>query len=238
MHVIKQCTGRQRGNALIMVLIGVALFAALTFAVMGSRDGSVSRTGKEDLSTTASEMISYANSLRTLTDKMLMLDNVQETNAGGNGILFAAAGAHADYGVPGTQPRTEIFHASGGGSMYVTPPAGACASACAYEFTGQMLVTDVNSNARYELALVVPGLTLALCQQINKNLQRGWTTVPTEDTLSLERFNGKYGEDGTFPGNQITLTGTSNEFNGLRTFCYREAGGGQRYIFVNILRGR
>lgn len=223
-----------RGNALFLVLLGVVLFAALSFAVIKGWSGGGKATTGEQSRLTAAELIQYGNGLRIIADRLMLMNGVSDTNASGNGILFSATGANAAYGAAGAQPATEIFHASGGGAIYQAPPADACLSACAYEFTGQYTVTGVGSNARPELAMIVIDIPQDVCQKANAILGHGWATVPTGGALTLVRFSGSnYGG-----GSAVTLTGGGNEFVGKRAFCYRESTGGERYIYLQTIRGR
>lgn len=223
---------KERGNAMFLVLIGVALFAALIFAIAGDRGDLQGTLGEEEARLVASEMIQYGDSLRLITAKMLRVGGVADTNTAGHGILFSAQSAHADYGVAGAQPTTEIFHASGGGASYQAPPAGACPAACAYEFTGQLNITGVETASKYELAMILSGVDSKVCQYINSIQQRGWSTIPAGALITLERFDGtNYGDTGG--GNTLTLAAG---FTGLRSFCYEMTSGAN--VFVHVLHGR
>lgn len=234
---MKRAIVYERGNALFLILIGIALFAGLLFAIsQGRNDQRTMLTGEEGR-LKASEMLQYGNSLRVVVDKMISLQNVEETNTGGRGILFSASGADAAYGVPETQPRTELFSASGGGAVYARVPDGACSSACAYEFTGQFNILGVGSASKYELAMVVLDVDPVICKQINKIQNTGWSSIPTEDEVTLTRFSGtNYGDTGG--GNSVSLTGAGNIMSGLRSFCYQESAGSGRNVFVHVLRAR
>jgi hypothetical protein len=206
----------RNGNMLFIILIAVMLFGALAYVLTRHWGGFSSISTQEQARLFATDTIQYANSLRPVIDKMLLIGGVSDTNTSGNGLLFAAAGAHAD-----------------GKTSYLAPPAGACLGACAYEFSGQYTVTGVGSNSRPELAMLLINVTKDFCEKANQVLNLGWSSVPAGGTLTLTRFNGtNYGV------NPVTLTGGANEFVGKRAFCYRESGGGQRYIYLHVLRGR
>lgn len=223
---------KQEGNALFLVLIGVVLFAALVFAIASGRDGMRSSASKEQARLLASEMIQYGDALRLVTERMLRVGGVDDSNSAGNGILFSAPAANAAYGVPGAQPATEIFHASGGGLTYETVPAGACTAACAYEFTGQLNIAGVGTASKYELSMIVSGLDPVVCEYINITQQRGWAAVPAGALLTLTRFDGtSYGDMGG--ANPLTLAAG---FSGLRSFCYEMPSGTN--VFVHVLRAR
>lgn len=224
---------RESGNALFLVLIGVVLFAALIFAVASSQTGVRSTMTQEQSRLLASEMIQYGDSIRLVIDRMMRINGVDELNSNSNGILFSANGAHANYGVPGAQPATEIFHASGGGLTYHTPPEGACTAACAYEFLGQIRVNGVGTATRYELAMIVPDIAPEVCQQLNELQQNGWSSVPLSGiTFTPDRFDGtNYGDTGAT--DPATFAGV---FVGKRSFCHETPSG--RMMFVHILHAR
>ena len=223
------------GNAVFIILIAVSLLAALSFALTQNWRGIDSTTTEEQARLTATELLQHGNTLRPVIDRMMLLDNVSDINTSGTGILFAATGANAAYGVPGAQAETELFHAYGGKAPYQKPPLNACvSSSCAYEFSGQYTVTSVKNDSNPELVMLVIDVTQAVCEKINSILNTGWATVPTGGDLILTRFSGSnYGG-----ANAITLTGGANEFVNKRAFCYREFGGTQRYIYLNVVRAR
>lgn len=220
------------GNVLFIILLAVGLFAALAYAITSGRSTPLSAATIEQKRFHAEEMLQFGNGLRQVIDHMIIMEGVSDTNTAANGILFAATGADASYGVVGAQPKTEVFHSSGGKATYISPETTACSSACAYEFTGQATVTDVGS-ASPELAMVVLNVDSVVCNLINQVAKNGLTTIPTAGEMTLARFDGtNYGT------NPITFTGGASEFVGLRSFCYRESAGAQRYIFVHVLRSR
>jgi hypothetical protein len=224
----------ERGNILLIIFVAVALFAMLGYALTQGARGLSSSTTREQDRLNASEIIQYGNDIRPAIDKLLLLGGAADINTSGNGILFSATGANAAYGTPGTQPATELFNASGGKITYATPPQAACASACAYEFSGQYTVTGVGDDANPELVMLVPDIKQGTCEQLNSVLGLGWSSIPTGGALTLTRFDGTaYGG-----GNAVTLTGAANIFVGKRAFCYKEATGAGRYIFLEVIRAR
>ncbi len=222
----------QTGNAMFIILIAVAAFAALSFAIASSRNDYSKNLTEENARLLAGELIQYGDGLRVVTDKMIGVRDVDDINTGGNGILFAASNANAIYGTPGDQPKTELFNASGGGASYATPPDSACESACAYEFSGQFTISDVGTSEA-ELAMVVIDVDATVCKQINKTQNTGWASIPTEDAVTLNRFAGT--NYGASAANPIAIGGA---MAGLQSFCYQESSGAERYIFLHVLRAR
>jgi len=218
-----------RGNAVFLILIGIALMAALIFVVSKNWGSTNSGAAREQARLNADSLVEYGNGLRVPIDRMLLLGGVTDTN-----IWFAATGADAAYGAVGAHAAAEVFNAAGGTATYQTPPPAACLSACAYEFTGQYTVTGLGTSAP-ELAMLVVDVAPLVCQKANDILGTRWATIPTGGVLTtLARFDGgAYGA-----ATAITLTGASNEFVGKAAFCYRESGAPSRYIYLHVIRVR
>jgi len=215
----------ERGNALILILVAVGLFAALSYAVMKDSKGGLSQSAltTDQARLIASALIQYGDSLRPIVDKMLLMNGVLDTDSPvGSGILFDPPGS-------GTAPLTrELFEATGGNAPYITPPATACNSTCSYVFSGQYTLTGVGTGTNPDLSMLLVNVPQSVCQMINYLMGLG-TTIPTGTALTtVTPFNGtNYGA-----ATAVTLTTSSH------AICYQESSGAQRYIYVNVIRAR
>ncbi len=210
---------------MLYILLGVALFAMLAYAIVKGSPGSSSTLSADQARTVAMDMIQYGDSLRPIIDRMMLLGGVSDTDSpAGSGILFDPPGA-------GTPPLTrELFDPSGGNATYETPPAAACLSTCSYVFTGQITVTGAGSDTNPELSMILVDIPEEVCAQINSVLGYG-TAIPSGGALStVTPFDGtNYGA-----ATAVTLSpGT-----GVRELCYQESSGAGRYIYVNVVRAR
>ena len=237
--LIKDKKSANKGNALFLVLIAVALFAALSYAVTISGRGTGAKTDQRERNNLlASELISYGNSIKMVLENMRLLKGVSDLNNDNYGVLFSAPRAHSGYGVFENQPKTEIFHHQGGGVLYQFPNEAVCVnpSECVYDFTGQINIRDIGRNDRAELAMIVLGLKEDVCRQINFLTGHGWDYIPQGASIVLNRFSGQnYGELG---GGEINLSGSLNELEGKYSFCYQEDSGARRYVFVHVINAR
>lgn len=205
------------------MLICVALFGMLAFAVTRGQRGNMEALTTEKARLAASDVIQYGSSLRPIIDRMLLLNGVQDTdNPVGAGLLFSAPDAF-------TAPnKRELFAADGGQASYMTPPPEACLDTCAYAFTGQYTVTGLGDDAKPELSMILVNVPKKVCEMINVVAGLG-SSIPTGGELAtVAPFNGT--NYGAAPA--VTLAG------GNRTFCYQESAGAGRYIYVNVLRAR
>lgn len=104
----------QRGNALIYILIGVALFAALSYTF--SRNASTGSTNltNEQVTLYANQLINQAQQMEQVVQQMLMtgstIDDIDFTKPGEAGY--------------GTNAQHQVYHPSGGGMNYSIPPTG------------------------------------------------------------------------------------------------------------------
>lgn len=217
----------QRGNALFIILIAVALLAALNFAVVKTRSTHTNASVSEQALLAATELVQHGQAVRLALDRMFVANGVPDTTP----TLFAARGAHVDYGVPDTDPASEVFSTAGGGVYYAAPPTGACTGPCAYEFTGQLTMAGAGSPANPDLVMAVWPVRPQVCAEINKLQRTGYTSIPNDSGFVLTRFAGTYGG-----GNAWTLTpGITPAPKG---YCYYDMLATGAHIFVYLLRAR
>lgn len=155
----------QRGNVLFLILIAVALFAALSYAVtQSSRSGGDS--SRETNILNAAQLTQYPTSVRTAVLR-LVIDGFQDT-----GLLFnnpaSAVGANEPF---------EIFATIGGGAVYQNAPgemmqAGGINEDGEWAFNmnfevpelGRTTVAGLSGN---ELIAFLPGVTESVCTRLN-----------------------------------------------------------------------
>ncbi|MGB1077316.1 MAG: hypothetical protein ACPG05_03340, partial [Bdellovibrionales bacterium] len=109
---------KQNGNVLFLILIAVALFAALSYAVTQSTRGG----GNADEETTlirSAELTQYVSAVKTAVLR-LTINGCSETD-----ISFEHANwGHTDYDhTPPASTDCQVFHPDGGGISWQEPPA-------------------------------------------------------------------------------------------------------------------
>jgi hypothetical protein len=101
----------QRGNVLFLILIAVALFAALSYAVtQSSRSGGDS--ARETNILNSAQLAQYPNQIRTA---------VLRQNIDGVDITAVRFNAPADFATLDNN-RIGVFHPEGGGAVYQQAP--------------------------------------------------------------------------------------------------------------------
>lgn len=200
----------QRGNVLFYILIAIALFAALSYAVSQMmRSGDVNMVSEQTAKLYASDILSYARSVQKAV-RGLRIDGCDETD-----ISFANSTLSGYAHTPAVDDSCKVFDSDGGGMTYIAPASDWLDSTESardlygeYYFPAEGCVDLVGSSTEDchtsgddtgELMMVLPWLSLATCQQINSELGYGTSIdVNTSDCWEYGtngKFTGTYSED-------------------------------------------
>lgn len=229
-----------RGNALFLILIAVALFAALAYAVtVSDRDkGSIS---KEKMILSTARMTQFMAIVHAKIELMtaggLPLNQLKVNNdltvSTGGALLTPAMGTPAD-------PAPYLFHPQGGGVTPIvftdiTKPCTACGSSdtavgnFVFLWANFVGVGTSSIATGADLSLGVPGLTNDACIEINKRFNPAMgTTIPVYDFMTA-RFTAA-------PDQPSLGLSSGTGLNGAQDFCFRESYTGARNFYVHILR--
>jgi len=201
----------QKGNALFLILIAVALFAALSYAVTqsGRSGGGVD---KEQAIIGASQLTQYASQISQSIQRLKLLggctDNEISMWHDSNGDSIEDT--NDDY-YNATSPidhSCHVFHTDGGAVPYTPPDTSWLNTAHQakgfygqYFFTGMTQIlgvgTDTCPTVGCELLMYIPYLNKTIAEQVQKGML-STTTIQTENIINLEpqandRFRGVYG---------------------------------------------
>ena len=225
----------EHGNALFLILIAVALFAALSYAITSSSRGG-GNINREQMQIDISETLQYLAAMDTAVTR-LMARGISETELGFSndvwtdefGVLFNPDGHNPNC----TSNDCEIFHPDGGGmypkilpsSMDGWYPNGGTQNAPGHGKIQMASVLGVGSSEP-ELLLVYGFVKPEYCIEINKKL--GIIDEGVDDmTLELQditNYHGDYTMVITDPmGDEFT------EIEGQLTFAARATSGGSPY---------
>ncbi|PJB70017.1 MAG: hypothetical protein CO093_09045 [Alphaproteobacteria bacterium CG_4_9_14_3_um_filter_47_13] len=245
----------KRGNVLFLILIAVALFAALSYAMTRSSRSGSGDAGKETLALQAAQITQYATGLENSIMRMRLSNGCSDTN-----ISFTNPFV-ADYEHPvPPADQCKVFHPQGGGWSYTPPKPEWLDTAQSAEphygeliFTGQTCVAGVGTGSDFtcwndgdltnqellltnqELLLIVPWIKKDLCILLNEKL--GVTNPggnPPQDGGSIwSTLNIKF--IGTYSENAIPET-----LGGIRSACMEgnTFPVAQTYHFYHVLIAR
>jgi hypothetical protein len=168
---------KESGNVLFLILIAVALFAALSYAVtQSSRSGGGDAAGETSLVNSA-QITQYPAAVRTSLIRMLV-----------NG---SATVDQLEFDPPadfvGGSEAVEVFHPTGGGATFVTAPpdlmftsaSGTWLFNSAYQITN--IGTTVAADTGNDIIAFLPGLALNVCRRLNEELGIGSTGIADDD---------------------------------------------------------
>lgn len=172
----------ESGNVLFLILIAVALFAALSYAVTSSsRSGGGDANSETNLISSAS-LTQYPASVRTAIIRMIISNGVDETE-----INFDPP-PYDD--LTTTQLEEEgVFHPSGGGATFVTAPGDVMDTGDGtWYFSGNYKVEeiglDTTDGTGNEIIAFLPGIRQGVCNRINEELgldDTGADTITSND---------------------------------------------------------
>ncbi len=168
----EHCTD-QRGNAMIYVLVVIALFAALTFIL--SRQSDTSETGGmsgQQADIAATQILETSMQIKQAVDSMIF------GGTGVSGLDFVLPG-DAAYDTPPNKDK--VFHPDGGGVILArlpdgAPIAGASDPASGW-YLGRFNTVEWTPGTGQDVILTAWAIAKPVCERINEKLT-GSRTVP------------------------------------------------------------
>ena len=230
---------QNRGNALFLILIAVALFAALSYAITQSGRGG-GGIDRETASLQASEIVQYASQIRTSIMRMKLINGCSDTN-----ISFESpeTGTLLQNTIdPAPDDSCHVFRPDGGGVIYKEISEDMLDSSnSASKYYGQPVfigttriqgVGTYNGTAGRELIMTVPFVTRELCTELARNTVglNSDGSIPQDNNISYNvsensdsYFIGEYTTPGGFElyglGGSSPTVGT--HFVGSETGCFQ-----------------
>lgn len=216
----------ERGNVFLFILLGVVLFAALSYTMARSfRSEGTDRVSSRKADLAATEIIDYAQRIGRAVNSMRskgISENDISLQFGGNYINTACNDA-----TDPSFPACQVFHADGGRVKVQTPPENAN-DGSAWHFTGSSCIasaaacaTDTFSNE--ELLAVLPNLDVKVCTAINKKLGITTATPASAASFDASQFTGSFAD-----GTAIVLAG--GPYNAA---CF--SNGGQYHFYMILI---
>lgn len=211
----------QSGNVFIIILVGIALFAALSVVVSRSmRTESASKMTEREAALVASEILDYGQVLARAVDR------VRRKGCSENDISFANDIVSGYEHTPVVADKCKVFHPDGGGARWQDPPV----SSFPYKIWGSDAVQGLGSDPASELilALQLPSNQFrALCEVYNAKLGLGTTIAVGTGDEEDDVFVGTYGDAAL----------SINETPDQQVACFQEDAVGS-YIFYYALHVR
>lgn len=223
----------QSGNALFLILIAAALFAALSYVVTQSNRSGGGDPAREKYALDAAEIMGYITSLQTSIGRLVM------NGCGLNVLSFdneSDGGLHEN---PDSPPdnKCHVFHPAGGGVALKTP-ASKWASDPAFYYTGSAAIDGIGTTcagmACSDLVLVMRGVSVGLCRALN--IASTYNSV-LEDLPSITQkacpFTGTMDCSGD---NTVEVIFSEPELKGKNAVCYNDSNHGLTFMHVILER--
>lgn len=213
----------QSGNILFLILIAVALFAALSYAVTSSsRSGGSNLREKAQVS--SASIINFATSMKAATDRLRLSNGCTDTTISFENPVVTT---NFNYVNASASQKCFVFHPEGGGLSW---PADSLVNGLPKSMiiAGSNQVKDVGTNCPTspyspcnELVLLLIDLSKEKCMEINAKLgieQSGQDTPEIPDINAGSGFTGTYGNTARWFGNVSTDSSLAGQMSG----CFRE----------------
>jgi hypothetical protein len=161
----------ERGNVLFLILIAVALFAALSYAVTQSTRSGGGDASKETNLVNAASITQYPSSIKTAITRMVITNSTDPDS-----LLFDTPSTFSSFTT--TYPATNgVFHPTGGGASYVAAPASVMQNSLSgtWHFNGENQVTNIGtsgtlSTSNADVIAFLSGVKKAVCDSIHTKL--------------------------------------------------------------------
>ena len=236
----------ERGNVLFLILIAVALFAALSYAVTSSsRSGGGDASSETNLISSA-QITQYPAAVRTSIVRMI-IGGAQVTDLEFNPPSDFANLSDSGGGVKGFG----VFHPDGGGATYATIPPDIMVDnqQGTWTFNGDFEVVNIGissatSAAGNDVIAFLPGVKESICSRINQELGITTTPIITASVAGADAATAGYTRmmDNalSIPATEIILgtggaAGTNTaSLDGQPYGCFRNTSTGE-FVYYHIL---
>ena len=181
-----------RGSVLVIILVAVALFGALSYVVAGMMrtDGGVNAVSEQQAGLHASAILGYASSVRRAVQDVRISNGCEETQLSFEKPPFDNSDGYQNTNSP-SDFSCHIFHPSGGGVSAIQPSIewqdgieAAARSGILEEYfitatiqipavgTGDTAAFGADSEAMTdtEILLILPWLNERICRKINEDI--------------------------------------------------------------------
>lgn len=224
---------REGGNAIVYILIAVALLAALIFAVSQNSRDSATAVTDEKAKLYASDIIQYGNTLgQAVTQLKLRGCDISEISFENDLVAGYANGtAPAD-------DTCDVFELKGGGITPQLPPTEILDGASMLKVTTDFEVSEVGTTCGdddcVELVYAIGPLKVEVCTKINTML--GVNNPGNAPPLEQVDFASAAKYDGTI-GREAAISSPGNDVSGKTAGCLQDDED-LKYYFFKVLWAR
>jgi len=224
-------TGNEKGNVLFLILIAVALFAALSYAVTQSTQSGGGDAGSETSLVNSAQLTQYPASVRTSVVRMII---------GGTDVSQLEFNPSSDFDDCTNSGRVCVFHPSGGGATSTEAPGSVMADGGSgtWFFNGAFEIVNIgissaSSFAGNEVMAFLPGITQSVCSRINDEL--GISGIPAVGTNISATYRTLKDDSNTFSTSEVILgSGGTAALSGQPFGCFQNDTSGE-FVYYHVL---
>jgi hypothetical protein len=164
---------KQQGNILFLILIAVALFAALSYAITGSSRSGGDTISKDKAKIAAAEIVQYGTQLEQAVTRLKVINGCSDTQLSFERVPFDGSDtAYLNPNAP-LNFKCHVFHPAGGGVSYrdlsPTDWRGDGQLFTIHNMVRGVGCNDASNNECYEL-LFLSELPEEICLEVNRKL--------------------------------------------------------------------
>lgn len=242
----------EKGSVLFLILLGVILLAALSFAVSdGGR--SASGSGKEDKTLALNAALSYASDLENAISLVMTANKCADTTLNFANAKWATPAPYVNPNAP-VSKACDIFDAAGGGVTWQSPPSAIRkVGGSEYLVTGNIKINGVGTNETVPVGagaelLFISYVPLESCLLINQRMgiatsvagdapefSESMTAIPPNSTTPFG-VNALFTND-LHAGLSTAPAPNASEISGKSTGCYKASDTG-KYLLYHVLLAR
>ena len=230
---------RERGNVLFLILIAVALFAALSYAVTSSSRSGGGDANDENALVNSASLTQYPAAVRTAIVRQLVSKGVSAEELAFNKPPYD------DLDTATTAVPAAVFHPQGGGSVYSPSSADVMADGEPgdWYFNANFRLEQIGLDANNDIIAFLPEIKKSICEKINSELGIGapltvnanlMTDIKADmvdDDSDIATAPDNYAATG---GTLITDGATPNGLAGFPYGCFINGTGGE-YVYFHVL---
>ena len=218
---------KQNGNVLFIILIAVALFAALNYAVTGMLrgDSNASTISEEKAGLLSNEILTYAQQIRSAVKRLKISNDCSDED-----ISFEDTANTGYVHSPIASDDCKVFLISAGGINYKAPSADYGSSA-EWVFSGAHSITEMGTSSP-DLLMVLSNINSAICLDINDKMSVTLTSndAPTDTGGSFAKFTDTY-------STATTIGDEDSNLEGKAAACFKDTDDNS-YHFYQVLIAR
>lgn len=232
---LKNIKDKENGNVLFLILIAVALFAALSYAVTSSTRSSGSGAGSETNLISSAQIAQYPASVNTSIMRMIIASTLASELRFNRPSEFSTLDSTS----------IGVFHPQGGGATYIPAPDEIMVSGNPgqWVFNAELEVPNISLSGvgGNDIIAYLVGIKQSICSRINEEYGMG-TTIPVLNADRSAQYTRRMYDDGSndyvMPTTDVPdIDDGSASFSGQPFGCFQNGGAGD-YVYYHVVLER